>query len=372
MESTRLLNDLKKIAINDEDKSEDYKKILNTLLEKDTTDCVLEAGFVFEKGMIALFKNRNIPDSLKLAYEDSFRDSKLSLYENYLEKVENGEKSVMGFINNLKGKVFEYELPKRLEELYPNYEFKIAEKVNQPTWDIEAIDIEGTENFFIQAKMWGNNPSNLSNLNELMEANPDVMYATSSEIRDAILEKSPELSEQLVPDINISNYDFTNNVQANLETLAENVGLDVPDGIGDILPYFTEVVLGIKLLMDLIEVQRDFKNIGAKNKTKLSAVKVIILFSRFGVTSVCTFIGGAAGGGVGTYIPGIGNIAGGLSGTLGGAILAAKINKNIKPYMLNIALELVGLDDDDMFYLNNKRRIDNLALSFIKCSKKFN
>ena len=361
MQSINLLNKLRSIPITDSDRR-GYKKILEKLVENDTSDCFIEVGFAFEEGLMALFENRNIPDALKVAYKDSFRNSDKTLYEHYLDMIEKGEGSVQGFISNLKGKFFEYELPEQLQEIYPGYEFNIAENVTQPIWDIEAISPEGLEGFYIQAKMWAE--SGTDRLIDIMEGNPDILYATSSEIRDEILRKAPELADQLVPNIDISNYEFTEEIKENLEVLVGNLGIDVPDKIGDILPYVSEIILGIKLIMDVIKVHKDFKSLDAKNKAKLSAVKAIVLFSRFGVSSVCVSIGGSAGAG-------IGNVMGGLFGGIGGAVVAGMINKEIKPYMLSIALALVGLEDEDMFYFNNKDRIDNLAVSYINIKDNF-
>ena len=57
-----------------------------------------------------------------------------------------------------------------------------------------------------------------NHLSNIMQSNPDVYYATSSEIREKILAAKPELQEQFIP-IDISSYEFTQDVQDGLETL---------------------------------------------------------------------------------------------------------------------------------------------------------
>ena len=41
--------------------------------------------------------------------------------------------------------------------------------------------------------------------------------------------------------------------------LAENSGIDVPDKVSGFLPYVTEIVLGIRLLYDIVKTERDFE-----------------------------------------------------------------------------------------------------------------
>ncbi|MEG0855808.1 MAG: hypothetical protein RSG52_04920 [Terrisporobacter sp.] len=354
MESIKLLKEIKKIPKPKKYDDKEFCEMLNLLDSRKTTDCFIEAAFATEIGLREIFESRNVPDNIFNAYKDSFANSEISLFEHYEQMLERGDKAALGFINNLKGKVFECELEGKLENLYEGFDFNLADSPIQPIWDLKGINEFGEE-IFVQAKLWGE--GNASKLIELMNENPDILYAASNEIREKVLQNAPELANQFV-DIDVNNYEFTEGVKENLELLIENMGINVPDDLGDILPYISEIVLGIRLIIDLIHVQRDLKNISAEDKAKLSALKVIILMSRYGVTLACTTICSAAGGSLGG---GVGGIAGGV----GGAILAGKINKEIKPYMLDISLELVGLEKEDMFYFDNKKRIDNLAVSYI-------
>ena len=42
------------------------------------------------------------------------------------------------------------------------------------------------------------------------------------------------------------------------------------------------------------------------------------------------------------------------------------LNKHLQPHMLNLALDITGLTNDDLFYYKNKPRIDNLSINFRK------
>ena len=95
-------------------------------------------------------------------------------------------------------------------------------------------------------------------------------------------------------------------------------------------------------------------------------------------------LGTAAGTTLGTVIPGIGNLAGATAGAVVGATVGAVIdglterifgngdsgrnladylNQHLQPRMLDLALNITGLDHDDLFYYKNKVRIDEVAFS---------
>ena len=42
----------------------------------------------------------------------------------------------------------------------------------------------------------------------------------------------------------------------------------------------------------------------------------------------------------------------------------ARLNRHLQPHMMDLALDITGLERDDLFYHKNKERIDVLALSF--------
>lgn len=299
--------------------------------------------------------SRNIPDDLFSAYDSSFTQSQGSLYEHYKEVLENGESSTMGFVNNIKGKFFEFYLQDSLNDQYPSYKFDIAENPIQKVWDIKGINQDGEE-ILVQAKMWAANRSN--DLREIMNSNPEVLYATSSEIREKILLKSPEMKDQFIT-IDISNYEFTEDVKDALDTLVDNFGLDMPDGVFAFVPYTTEIIMGLRLIMDLISVNRDFSRVKMNDKSRIAAVKVLILIARFGVSSILVFAATSAGTAI---FPGAGSVVGGI----GGAVTAGLINKKIAPYTLELSYKLLKITPEDMFYFKNIEKINNLALSFLK------
>ncbi|MBJ8018705.1 DUF456 domain-containing protein [Bacillus cereus group sp. N34] len=358
MESYKMLGSLKKIPKSESTSSDLSKEEMFFHLEtlKDR-DVVLQAGIYSSIIGYQILETRNVPDELFDAYASQYPNMSsngVSLYEKYVEVYENGEGSISGLVNGVKGKQFEYYVQDLLPDRYPNYDFIIAESANQPIWDIKGISQGNGEEMLIQVKMMA--PAQANHLSNIMQANPNVYYATSSEIREKILAAKPELEEQFIP-IDISNYEFTQGVKDGLETLRENLGIDVPDEIFALAPYSTEIILGIRLLLDLASVKRDFEQVQITDKARLGAVKVLILFSRFGINAIL----GAVGSSLGSMVtPGIGTAV----GVVGGVVVGSILNRKIAPYSLKIAYTLVGLDEEDVFYFKNIKKIDDLAIEY--------
>lgn len=353
MESISMLDGLEKIPIDPKYINVDQAELINMIYAKDTADCFIEAAFAAEIGLLALFDSRNVPDKY-FNVGDQFGNTSKSLYNQLLEMRERGPASELGFINSFKGRLFENELIDKLKDLYPGFDFQIAANPNQPVFDIIGSSQDSAEEILIQAKMW--QAGRASGLEEIMRDNLEVLYATSSEIREKIIERSPELVKQFIP-VDVTNSEFTEVVKNNLDVLIGNRGIDVPDQLGDVLPYIKEVVLGIRLLYDIVQVHKDYRNIVVSEKRKLCGLKAIALFSRFGITTVCVFVGGFVGNFAG---PGPGTIIGSLSG----AVVAGALNKKLKPIIEDVTIWLLGIDPEDLFYYNNKQKVDDLALSY--------
>ena len=225
---------------------------------------------------------------------------------------------------------------------------------NQPVWDILVTNPDGAVKP-IQVKI--GNEEYASEVLGRMQENPDVLFTVSSEIRAAVLAEHPELSDQFI-DLDLSNLEFTSEVGENLDLIAENRGIDVPDEVGGFLPYITEIVLGIRLLLDIVNTERDFETVAINDKVRINAMKALVLFQRFGISLVLT----TAGGALGSIVPILGN----LGGVIMGAGLAAYLNSKLRPRLLEIGMKLAGVTEDDLFYFRNKVAIDRIGESFTK------
>lgn len=353
MRSVELLAGLEQIPLRAEHGRYTWAQVVERSAQMRNDLFAIEIGAGIEGTLSALFDARNVPDDLHEAYRLTFPSVATddNLYERFTEMIERGPENVTGFVNNLKGKLFELRLPEHLQHDFPGYSFNIAASQNQPLWDIIGVSPDGTDQMLIQAKIGGANYA--GDVLERMQGDPDVLFAVSNEIRTEILNQHPDLANQFV-NLDLSNYEFASSVENNLNVLAENFGIDVPDEVGDILPYVTEIILGIKFLCDIIRVERDFKAVKIDDRGRVHAMKTLVLFTRFGISAACTAVGGAIGTSI---VPGFGT----ATGAIGGATLSAHLNKKLNPRMMEIAMWLMRVTEDDLFYFRNKVAIDRIG-----------
>lgn len=349
MESSKYISELEKLP----GESSEYS--LDELLGKSkalkSNIGVIEGAIAAEIGLEYVFDTYNVDDTIQEAYGLAYNRlaEQKTLYEKALE--ENSE-GIDGLISGIKGKLFEINLEGQLENQFPGFDFTISENPTQPIWDLQGVGPDGQE-ILVQAKMGA--AEYASEVKERMLDNPDVLFATSTEIQEKILEESPELADQFI-DINVSNMELTEGVQSGLDQLLDNYGIDIPDGVDELLPIVGEIIAGIKLLIELSLVNRDFSKVNINDKRRIQGLRAVMAISRFGVNATLALIGSVAGS------PG-GPIFAGLGG-LGGLGIGIYINKKIKPYLHEYTLGLMGLSEDDLFYLRNKEPIDNLGNDF--------
>lgn len=357
MESLKYLNDLEKLPGKTE--KINLKDLVGKLGDLKRDNLAIELGIAGEIGLLYAFNELNVNDTLFEAYQSQYPNlsETKSLFDKVIEAHGSGESSFGGLVSGVKGKLYEINLQETLNTNYPDWNFSIAENANQPIWDLIGIGPEGQE-ILVQAKMGA--ASYAFDVKERMLDNPDVLFATSREIHEKILESSPELAAQFI-DVDVSNVELTDEVSSGLEQLLANHGVDVPDGIGDLLPFVGEIVAGIKLLVELSKVNQDFDKVDISDKRRIQGLRAIMAFSKFGISSVISIAGTALGSAV---FPGVGSLIGGL----GGAGMGMYINKKVKPHLNEIALELMGLDEDEMFYLRRKEAIDNIGMNMNKYS----
>ena len=170
----------------------------------------------------------------------------------------------------------------------------------------------------------------------------------------------PEASDRLI-NTGIENSKLTDQVTDGLDKLAVNMGIDVPDSIGEMLPYVGEVVLGIRLISQMVSTEGELTGVEVSERSRVHAIRTLTMMSRFGVTQVCAMAGGAAGTAVN---PGVGSAVGAIGGA-GGAIL---LNRLLEPRMEDVAIRVMGGDRDEVFYLMNKSAIDGIGSSLAATS----
>ena len=365
MESLALLPELQKLPAAEGAATLGHDEAVRRIRAMDRDHFAIEVSQATEETLEALFDWRNVPvetlDDLYEAFTRAFSnlaEQGKSVHERFSEISARGLAAETGFVSNLKGKVAELKAEDILEERNPGYDFELAASPTQPGWDLIGTSPD-RPNIFAQVKF--GDETYADNTLEAMREHTNFPFAVSSEIYDRISQSHPELLDRLV-DIGPA-AELTESVKDGLGTLAENYGVDVPDSIGEALPLVGEVVLGLKLVWNMVKTERELADVDLTDRTRVHGVRVLALASRFGINRACMLAGSSAGAAAGTAVPGAGTVVGGLAGGMAGLGGAMMLNRLLEPRIEEVAIKLVGGDADDVFYLMNRVEIDRIGES---------
>ena len=365
MKSLELLTELQKLPKLEDGTTWGTKDTIARIRAMDRDHFAIGVSLATEETLEALFHARNVPDEmvaqLREAHGRAFSDiaeGGKSVHEHYEEMMSKSPESLTGFVSNLKGKVAELRAVDQLNEQFPGYDFELASSATQRGWDLVGTSLEAPR-IFVQSKF--GSESYAGAVVEAMQENANYPFAVSSEIFKSVAESHPELVDRLI-EIG-SAADLAASIKDNLGTLAGNFGVDVPDSIGDALPYVGEVVLGLRLIWSIVNSERGLEGVDLTDRTKVHGIRTLALASKFGINQVCMIAGGVAGTLAGSIIPGVGNAVSGLGGTMAGIGGGMLLSRMLQPRIEEVAMKLVGGDADDMYYLMNKVEIDRIGES---------
>ena len=443
MQSSNLLPALQELPGGESNQHKPFQAHITDLVNMDRAMYAAEFASAASFGMWFVFDERSLsviqvpdgmPDTsirlgevLQLAYEhrmpevaDQFPD----VHDKYQSLLENGDNTE--WLNQqLKGQLAEFNGTALLEQ-QGHSDVHLA-PLNQKGWDISSKSPEGEEvltqekigdshsytNFRdhmtehqeveryhvsdesypnavraaesmqdgVEREVINTGPDHVEGLVESGVGDPssynsDYPFQIGSQIHDihadsGVFEQIPEIG---------ADYELVEGTTDGLNTLTDNLGIDVPEGVVDIIPYAAAIVAGARLIYSVIKTEKEFKEADRTTKNKLQVVQTLALMSRMGPKTVLSIVGGkggvmggtAVGGLAGTVVPGVGNaiggvvggISGGIAGVASGYWMGRYLGKHLEPHMLNLALKMTGLTNDDLFYYKNKTRIDTVALSF--------
>ena len=369
MQSTEYISELQELPGVAYEEHQSAEDIVSELAGMDATFFAADTTSESSQAMLSAVGGGDVDDKVQQAYEMAYPNqaAEHSLHEHLVELEARGEGSTDGFINGIKGKMGELDAKEFLEEHgFQNVE--IAPDPTQPIWDISATSESG-EQVFIQVKTGA--ASYGADVVDAMEASPDVSFLVNTDIYNWISANHPQLLGQVgnFEATSATGYHQVEGMEDGLTTLSDNMGIDVPGGVTDLLPYVGAIVAGARLIYSVVSTERNFKEADRTTRNKIQVVQTLTLMSRMGVSAVLAITGGqagaAAGGLVGSVVPGVGNAAGGIGGGIGGSIAGAGmgilLNRRLQPQMLNLALDITGLTNDDLFYYKNKQRIDEIG-----------
>ena len=361
LQSSNLLAALQELPCGEPGQQRSFREIITDLVSMDRAMYASEFTSAVSFGMWQIFDADNVDDKLFAAFEALYTriSADQSLYEYSRQKLEGGADDWQSFINQFSGKVAEFDAKDLLESKgYSNVE--IHPDPSNEGWDISATSPAG-EYTQIQVKTGVSDSQYYDTLEAMRES--DFPFALSTQLYERISENVPELADQIVADIG-SAHKLVENIEDGLNTLSDNMGIDVPDGIVDIIPYAAAIMAGARLLVGVLKTEKEFKAADRTTRNRIQVVQTLTVMSRMGITTVLATAGGVGGGAMGSAVPGVGNLIGGIVGSIGGAGIGMYLNRHLEPHMLDLALDITGLTNDDLFYYKNKPSIDTLALNF--------
>ena len=361
MQSSSLLPALQELPGGESGQRRSFRETITDVVNMDRAMYAAEFASAASFGLWAVFGSNNVDDDLTAAYEAQYpgEATSQSLQEQWQEMMERGPDSMNGFIHGLKGKVAEFNAKDSLES--NGYtDVSLHPDPTNEGWDISAINPDG-EPVTISVKTGVSDSQYYDTLEAMRET--DFPFALGTALHERVSENAPELADRILVDIG-PDYMLVAGMEDGLGTLSSNMGLDIPDGVVELVPYAGAVFAASRLLMSVLKAEKEFKAADRTTKNKIQVVQTLTLMSRMGITTVCAAGGGAAGGLAGSFLPGIGNLIGGIGGSIAGAGIGMYLNSHLQPHMLNLALDITGLTNDDLFYYKNKPRIDTVAWSF--------
>ncbi|MDE0105868.1 MAG: hypothetical protein OXN89_26105 [Bryobacterales bacterium] len=297
MKSLDLIPDLEKLPGDHRHRS--FRETIGDLRAGESTLMAGEAVAAASFSLWGIWDKINVPDSLIQAYEAQYpgEAAKQSLLENWQEVQARGADAANGFISGLKGKLAEIRAAEMLEQ--EGYsDVNIARSSNQSTWDISAVNEVGEPVFFqVKSGAEGYASDVASDM-----AETEVEFLVSSEIAAKIIGSDPGYADRLT-DIG-PDYELVVDVQDGLETLADNQGLDIPDSIGEAIPYVGGVIVAGRLINTALKSEGEFKDVDRTTKNRIHVLRTLTMMSRFGITTVLTSAGAAGGSTLGFGLPG--------------------------------------------------------------------
>ena len=368
MRSTDLLPALRKLPTSESRERMSFQDMVTGLVGTDRVTFAAEFTSAVSFSLWGIFDRVNVDDTLRetisQAYERTFPPEGRTAWEHFESALNNPETLNNTFLSPLKGAVAEFHVKDQLNQRGWNVD--LAPDPNQPGWDLHGTDPAGN---YTRVQVKTGESYSASDIQEHMDkypvgdANYADHYAMSTEIHERYIESAEEAGNRTLTDIG-PDYARVEGIEDGLETLSANEGIDIPDGVVDIIPYAAVVVGGARLIYGALKTEREFKAADRTTKNRIQVVQTLTLLSRVGVSTVLATVGGTGGASAGSLVPGVGNAVAGIGGTVIGAGVGMYLNKRLQPHMLDLALNITGLTHDDLFYYKNKPRIDEVAFTF--------
>ena len=418
MQSSSLLPALRKLPRGESGQQAPFREQISSIVNMDRAMDAAESASSVSAGMWFLFDDRNVlgidipytgvnldddlRETMAQAHRLAFPSESRTVWEHWKDAYSVPGTFDNTFMSPFKGKFAELETNRLLESDGWTH-MTLAPGPGHPYWDnigiapdgrVAVIQSKTGESYSasdVQRWMAEDHPNLYEQVNEDVQrwvANPEILerhpqlatiaerlaegpdsfvpdryFAFGSELYGTAVSSTVDEVDRIVADLG-SAAELEGTTSEGLGLLSDNMGIDIPDGVVELVPYAATIFAATRLLVSVLRTEREFQAADRTTKNRIQVVQTLTLMSRMGITTVCAAGGGVAGGAVGSVVPGVGNLVGGIAGSIGGAGIGRYLNRHLQPHMLNLALNITGLTNDDLFYYKNKPRIDATALSF--------
>ena len=368
MQSSNLVPVLQELPGGESGQRRSFREIITDLVNTDRATYAAEFASAVSMGMWPVFGDAilstdfpgtEINESyLQAAYERTHLfDPDVDVAERWRQALADGEDDKEDLLDDLKGIVAEFNARDQLNQR--GYNLELAEDRFQRGWDLHGTAPNG-EYVQIQVRAGDSEAQIDRTIRDMQET--DYPFAVGSDIHDGISDEAPELVDRIVATMG-SDFDLVQSMEDGLETLSEAFG------IAEAIPGAGAIIAASRLVYSVVKTEKEFKAADRTTKNKIQVVQTLTLMSRMGVTTVLATAGGMGGAAAGSFLPGIGNLIVGIVGSVGGVGMGMYLNRRLQPHMLNLALDITGLTNDDLFYYKNKPRIDTVAVNFQRTAR---
>ncbi len=368
MHSMELLPQLQGLPADEPRQRMSFREAITGLVSTDRAMFAAEFAAAASFGMWPVFDRVNVDDHLRdtisQAHARAFPREEKTVWEHHQDALNDPEAYDNAFMSPLKGVVAEINAKEQLNQR--GWNLDLAPASNQPGWDLYGTDQSGN---YTQIQVKTGTSYDAGYIQQQMDRYPigDVYYADhyaiGSEIHERYIESGLDAGGRALTDIG-PDWELVEGTTDGLDTLSANMGIDIPDGIVDIIPYAAVILGGVRLTYSVLRTEKEFKAADRTTRNQIQVVQTLTLMSRMGISTVLATVGGMVGGASGTAVPVIGNVAGGIGGSVVGAGMGMYLNTHLQPHMLDLAMNITGLTRDDLFYYKNKPRINELASTF--------
>ena len=215
MQSSNLLPALQELPGGESGQNRSFRELITDVVNMDRAMYAAEFASNVSAGMWFIFDDRgildfnisgtgiNVDDNLARAFETRWPTmaTEHTLHEKWQALKDSGEGTGENewFFNGLKGQLAEFEAQEQLRALgYTNV--RLAPAANQEGWDIFAINADG-QDVLVQVKTGLSYSA--SEIQGLMEANPNYLFAIGSEIHQKVVESGLDMGDQLAARLRI-------------------------------------------------------------------------------------------------------------------------------------------------------------------------